>query len=418
MKPVKALLLGAGDRGMRAYGDFALKNPQMLQITAVAEPDNEKRRRMKEDHNIQDDLVFTSWEDAFVKLPPVEAVIIATQDKMHIGPILRAMKENLHILCEKPIVNTLEECHSVEKAAAGFNKVFMVAHVLKYTPFFSRLKELLDKGRIGRLIGIDLIENVGHIHISHSFVRGNWRNTTESSPMILAKSCHDTDMLAWLAGSPCVSLSSYGALNYFKEENAPKGAPKRCLDGCPAMNSCPYHVSKIYLGTNIGWPVSVITTDLSLNGRMKALEEGPYGRCVFYCDNDVVDHQIASFSFANGVTANFTMSGFTMVTHRTITLFGTTGEITADMEDRTITVKDFSTRNIESIKIAVPIGGHGGGDAAFTADFVACVRGAGGLGRNMVKDSFESHYMSIAAEASRLENGKMVKLEDFRASSR
>jgi predicted dehydrogenase len=325
------------------------------------------------------------------------------------------MKENLHILCEKPIVPALEDCHSVEKASVSFSKVFMVAHVLKYTPFFSRLKEILDQGRIGRLIGIDLIESVGHIHISHSFVRGNWRKASESAPMILAKSCHDTDMLAWLAGSACETLNSYGDLNYFKAENAPKDAPLRCLDGCPHQTSCPYHVSKIYLGTNTGWPVNVITTDLSLEGRIKALEEGPYGRCVFRCDNDVVDHQVVNFRFTNGVNASFTMSGFTMATHRTITLFGTAGEITADMEDARITIKDFSSRNIETVSIAPPMGGHSGGDSAFISDFVACVRGSGGLGRNAVKDSFESHYMSFAAEASRLEQGKRVELKSFRA---
>ena len=414
MKPVKALLLGAGSRGMYSYGNFAKMNPGLLQIIAAAEPETERRRLVKEEHNIAPEYLYSNWEDAFVKLPPVEAVIIATQDQMHLGPILKAMNENLHILCEKPIVPALNDCHAIEKASANFNKTFMIAHVLKYTPFFSRLKELLNEGRIGRLIGIDLVESVGHIHISHSFVRGNWRKSSESSPMILAKSCHDMDIFAWLAASPCETLSSYGALNYFKVENAPKGAPHRCLDGCPHMNSCPYHVSKIYLGTNIGWPVNVISTDTSLEGRLKALEEGPYGRCVFHCDNDVVDHQTVNMRFTNGVSASFTMSGFTMATRRSLTLFGIAGEINADMEENRITIKEFSSRNIENITIAKPLGGHAGGDSAFVSDFVACVRGSGGLGWTAVKDSFESHYMAFAAEASRLEQGKRLKLEEFR----
>ncbi|MCL2477913.1 MAG: Gfo/Idh/MocA family oxidoreductase [Treponema sp.] len=414
MKPIKALLLGAGSRGMYTYGDFALRNPGVLQIVAAAEPVAEKRRQIQKEHHIAPEYLYTTWEDAFKKLPPVEAVIIATQDQMHTGPIIKSMEANLQILCEKPIVNSLEDCHSVEKTAAGFKKIFMVAHVLKYTTFFCKLKELLDQGRIGRLVGINLTENVGHIHMSHSFVRGNWRNTAESSPMILQKSCHDMDILAWLAGSPCETLSSYGSLNYFKAENAPKGAPKRCLEGCPHMNECPYHVAKIYLGTYTGWPVNVITTDLSLKGRMKALEEGPYGRCVFHCDNDVVDHQTVSMRFTNNVMANFTMSAFTMATHRNITLFGSAGEITGDMEDMKITVKDFSTRDIDSISLAEPLGGHSGGDSAFISDFAACVRGEGGVGRNMVRNSFESHYMAFAAEDSRLGNGKLVRLEDYR----
>ena len=414
MEPVKALLLGAGGRGRYAYGNFALGNPGLLRIVAAAEPVPERREIIAREHNIPSEYLYANWEDAFVKMPPVDAVIIATQDNMHLGPILKSMEKNLHILCEKPIVPALEDCHSIEKASANFNKVFMVAHVLKYTPFFSRLRELLDAGRIGRLIGIDLVENVGHIHISHSFVRGNWRNTAEAAPMILAKSCHDTDMLAWLAGSPCESLSSYGALTWFKAENAPKGAPQRCLDGCPHMASCPYHAGKIYLGENTDWPVTVISQDHSIKARLKAIEEGPYGRCVFHCDNNVVDHQTATLKFTNGVMANFTMTGFTMAIHRNIALFGTAGEITGDMEDSRIVIKDFASRDTEIINLGEPFGGHSGGDAGFIGDFVACVRGQGGLARNAVKNSFESHYIAFAAEASRLNGGRMMKLEDFR----
>jgi predicted dehydrogenase len=414
MEPVKVLLLGAGNRGMYAYAEYAKMNPAMLKIVAVAEPDEVKRKKIQEEHRIPNDLAFRSWEEPFAHLPPLDGVIISTQDKMHAGPLAKAMERNMHILCEKPIVPTLEECRQIEKNASGFTRVFMIAHVLKYTVFFSKIKELLNEGRIGKLIGIDLIENVGHIHYSHSFTRGNWRNFTESSPMILAKSCHDMDMLYWLAGAPCESLNSYGSLNYFKKENAPKGAPKRCLEACPHMIDCPYFAPKIYLTGNIKWPTNVITTDLSVEGRLKALETGPYGRCVFYCDNDVVDHQTVALRFANGVTANFTMSGFTMETHRTITLFGTGGEITGDMEMNSIQVKEFSSRHVDHIELAKPLGGHSGGDANFVTDFVRMVRDGGGEGRNMVKDSFESHYMAFAAEASRLEGAKNIRLGEFK----
>jgi predicted dehydrogenase len=324
------------------------------------------------------------------------------------------MEKKLHILCEKPIVPTQEECRAIEGASAGFNQVFMTGYVLKYTVFFSKIMELLNQGRIGSLIGINLIEHVGHIHLSHSFVRGNWRNLKESSPMILAKSCHDMDMLYWLAGASCESLSSYGDRYYFRAENAYPGAPARCLDGCPHQGECPYHVSKIYLTPYTGWPVNVITTDLSMEGRLKALETGPYGRCVFHCDNDVVDHETVSLRFANGVAATFTMSGFTMETHRGISLFGTTGEITGDLEENTITVKDFSSRNIDTIRLAEPIGGHSGGDANLITDFVLMIRGQGGTNRTSVRDCFESHFMAFAAEASRLDGAKTIRLKEFR----
>ncbi|QQO08196.1 Gfo/Idh/MocA family protein [Breznakiella homolactica] len=418
MEPIKVLILGAGNRGGYAYAGYAKMNPKMMKVVSVADPNEAKRKRIQEEHGIPDSLAFASWEDALINPPELDAVIIATQDKMHAGPLAKAMALNLNILCEKPIVPTLDECRQIEKDAADFTKVFMIAHVLKYTSFFSKVKELLDAGKIGKLIGIDLIESVGHIHISHSFVRGNWRNLAESSPMILAKSCHDMDMLHWLAAADCESVSSYGALNYFKAENAPAGAPRRCLDGCPHMIGCPYHVSKIYLTDNIGWPTNVITTDLSMEGRVKALETGPYGRCVFHCDNDVVDHQTVAMKFTNGVTANFTMSGFTYKTHRNVTLFGTAGEMTGDMEEGTVTIKDFSSRNIETIDLAKPVGGHSGGDVNFLTDFVMMVRDKSGAGRTSVKDSFESHYMAFAAESSRLSGGKTLSLGEFKKSGK
>jgi predicted dehydrogenase len=414
MEPIKVLLLGAGSRGMYAYAEYARNNPKMMRIAAVAEPDDVKRKKIQADHRIPDNLAFTGWEQAFDKLPDIDGVIIATQDKKHAGPLAKAIALNLPILCEKPIVPTLEECRAIEKESAAFTRVFMICHVLKYTSFFSKIKELLDAGRIGRLIGIDLIENVGHLHLSHSFVRGNWRNSAESSPMILAKSCHDMDMLHWLAGAPCESLSSYGALHYFNAENAPSGAPSRCLEGCPHMISCPYHVSKIYLTDNVDWPTNVISTDHSMEGRLKALETGPYGRCVFHCDNDVVDHQTVAMQFANGVSAAFTMSGFTMEIHRSISLFGTGGEISGDMEEAQIKIREFSSRNIELIKLASPLGGHAGGDNNLLADFVQNVRDQERYARTSVKDSFESHYMAFAAEYSRLNKARTIKLEDFK----
>jgi predicted dehydrogenase len=429
MEPVKALLLGAGGRGTFVYAQYAKIHPGELRIAAVAEPDELKRRRIQEEHKIPGSAAFAGWEEAFKALPPeIEAVIIATQDRMHTGPLLAAIERNLHILCEKPVAPTVEECRSIEQAAAGFNKVFMTGYVLKYTPFFSKIKELLDEGAIGKLIGIDHIENVGHVHMAHSFVRGNWRNLAESSPMILAKSCHDMDILAWLAGAQAESLASYGDLNYFMAENAPAGAPARCLEGCPQETACPYSAAKIYLGKSTDWPVNIISTDLSLQARTAAIRTGPYGRCVFHCDNDVVDHQTVAIRFANGVTANFTMTGFSMEIHRNITLFGTNGELRGDMEEARLTLKQFAAPgnhapgagkgSERTFRLDRLLGGHGGGDINLTADFVHMVRGEGrGQGRAVVRDAFESHYMAFAAETSRLNKGRQELMQDWRPSS-
>jgi len=411
MKPITVLLLGAGSRGTHAYAEYARQNPSMLKIAAVAEPDNARKEKICNEHGIPAEFAFTSWEQAFIRLPPqLDGVIIATQDQMHREPIIRAVEHNLHILCEKPIVPSLEECREIEKISAGYNKVFIISHVLKYTGFFSKIKELLSDGKIGTLIGMDLIEHVGNIHYSHSYVRGNWRNSKESSPMILAKSCHDLDILHWLAGAPCESVSSHGELHYFTEANAPAVAPVRCLEGCPHANTCPYHAPKIYLTTHTGWPVDVITTDLSFEGRLAALQNGPYGRCVFSCDNDVVDHQTVSMRFTNGVKANFTMSAFTAETHRSIALFGTAGEIKGDMETNKIFLSEFATSTKETIEPGKTAGGHSGGDTRLLNDFVNMIRNGNTDSRNTIRNSFESHYMAFAAEQSRLEGARVIRL--------
>ena len=420
MEPVKVMLIGAGSRGMFVYAQYAKLNPQTMRITAVVEPNEVKRKKVQAEHNIPDNYAFTDYEEAFKKLPPIDAVIIATQDKQHAGPLEKAIEANLHIICEKPIVPTTEECRAMEKKAASFTKVFMTGYVLQYNPYFIKLKEIIDSGVIGRLIGINLVEHTGHIDISNGFVRGNWNRIEKSSPMILAKSCHDMDMFCWLSGSPCESLSSYGDLHFFKAENAPKGAPLRCLDGCPHEADCPWYVGKIYLTENTGWPANVITTDLSMEGRIKALKEGPYGRCVFHCDNNVVDHQIVSMLFKNGVKGTFTVSGFTTKSHRSISLYGTKGEVNGDFEEHRIVVEEFPSRNKNIINISDEMGRHlghaagGSGDFNLITGFVNFIRNSGGENKSMVAGAFESHYMALAAEASRIDNGKAIRLEDFK----
>jgi predicted dehydrogenase len=415
MEPVKIALIGAGDRGRFVYAQYAKMNPTLMKIVAVATPDPKERAIMREEHKIPDKYAFSTWEDAFKSLPPgTEGVIIATPDRLHHGPLTKAMEMNLHILCEKAVVPTLEECIEVEKASVNFNKVFMTGYVLEYTAFYVKIKELIDQGLIGKLIGIDAIENTGHLHMAHAFVRGNWRNLKESSPMILSKSCHDMDLLYWLAGAPCETLSSYGALTHFKAENAPKDAPPRCLDGCPHMAECPYDAAKIYLTDNIGWPTSTITTDLSIAGRIKALETGPYGRCVYRCDNDVVDHQTVAMKFANGTMVNFTMTAFSMNIHRSIALFGARGEIRGDLEENKFTIKEFSSRNTQTIEVAKPTSGHSGGDFGLITDFVNSIRKTGDNKRASIKDAFESHYMALAAEYSRNHGGCAVPMDKFK----
>jgi predicted dehydrogenase len=430
MEPVKAALIGAGDRGRYVYAQYAKMNPKAMKIVAVADPDEKRRGIIQAEHKIPGENCFAAWEEAFAKMPAgVDAIIITTPDRLHHGPLAKAMEANYHILCEKAVVPTLEECIEVENAGKNFKKVFMTGYVLRYTPFFIKIKELVEQGRIGKLIGIDAVEHVGHIHMAHSYVRGNWRSLKMSSPMILSKACHDMDYLYWLTGgAACETLSSFGSLNHFKAENAPKGAPERCLDNCPHILTCPYDAAKIYLTGDVGWPTNTISNDLSLEGRIKALESGPYGRCVYHCDNDVVDHQTVAMKFGNGIMVNYTMAAFTMDICRTIALFGTKGELSGVLEENKLIFKEFATRSVETIDVAKPLGsagggsvdGHSGGDFGLITAFVNSVRSGAGSkadGLSTIKQVFESHYMALAAEYSRTHGGCIVPMEQFKTGS-
>lgn len=411
---VKVALIGAGQRG-EVYTDYALKRPLEMELVAVADPNEGRREKFKAAHGIPEDNCFKDWQELLSKPRLADAVLICTQDKQHFEPTMQALKAGYHVLLEKPMSTSPEECLLMGQESEKSDRIFSICHVLRFTPFFTKIKGLLAEGRIGRLMSIQHNENVGYWHHAHSYVRGNWHNTAESSPMILAKSCHDMDILLWLAGDECTHISSFGMLSHFKSENAPQGAPLRCLDGCPAASTCPYYAPDMYLTENIDWPTSVISTDLSFEGRVKALKEGPYGRCVYHCHNDVVDHQVVNMEFANEVTATFTMSAFTNEPSRTIKLMGTGGEIRAALEKNEIEVTYFDSGYKETISLEVPGGhiGHGGGDHRLIEDFLAMVReGKTSRGLTSASYSVSSHLMAFAAETSRLEK-RVVHLPDY-----
>ena len=415
MKPVTMALIGAGQRGKDCYASFALKYPYEVQFVAVADPIEKRREQMKQAHHLADERCFTNWRDLLAQPKLADAMVICTQDNMHFEPAMAALQAGYHVLLEKPMSPDLLECIHMGQSAQKLQRIFSICHVLRYTSFFSTIKQMLDAGEIGKLISIQHSENVAFWHYAHSYVRGNWRNTDLSSPMILAKSCHDMDILHWLAGTECVSISSFGTLSHFTATNAPEGAPLRCLDGCPVEDTCPYYAPKHYLTENTGWPASIISDDSSLEARRKALLEGPYGRCVYHCDNNVVDHQVVNLSFANDVMASFIMSTFTNQNGRTIKLMGTRGEIWGTMEEYKIHHFDFISKAEKTIELdSSSDQGHGGGDYRLMRDFTRLVRNNDiHNGRTSAADSVHSHLMAFAAEQSRLEN-RVINLEQFR----
>ena len=348
-----------------------------------------------------------------------DCVLICTQDKMHFEPLKLAAKKGYDILCEKPITPDKGELLAIRQLAMEYDGIISVAHVLRYSPFFTKIKELLAEGRIGALMNIQHMECVGYWHMAHSFVRGNWRNSSESCPMIMAKCCHDFDILLWLVGTSCQSVSSFGDRSLFCEERAPKGAPQYCMDGCAHRDTCPYYAPRFYLehpkAKEDGFR-RVVTMAEDDAGLLDALKKGPYGRCVYHCDNDVADHQIVNMEFEGGVTVSLTMSAFTDRCERIIRLQGSHGQISGWMEDNRIEVVDFATGQKTVIDLNAPSGGHSGSDAAMMKQFVRMIAQKD-KERNLSSavSAVDSHLLALAAEKSRKNGGAAVILEEFRA---
>ncbi len=413
MKPVRMICLGAGARGMDAYAPYALMFPERLRFVAVADPVEARRRAFAARYGVPEEYVFCDWREALASGVEADAALVATQDNGHVAPACAAMARGLDVLIEKPIAKTAEECLRVYETALQTGRRAAVCHVLRYTRFFNTIKSVIDSGEIGEVVGISHCENIGYWHAAHSYVRGSWRREDETSPMLLAKSCHDADILLYLTGKNCLRVASFGSLKHFRAENAPAGSAERCLD-C-AVPDCPYNATRIYMIPGYtGWPISVITDDFSREGRLKALREGPYGRCVYRCDNDVADHQSTILEFEDGVTATLSVSAFTDYRHgRTIHVMGSHGEVRAKMSDETVEVTNFRTGSVRITENPPPGGmvdGHAGGDLALIDAFVRMELGEEGAVKSSVRDSMQSHLICFAAEESR-RNGNVVSLE-------
>lgn len=412
MKKIKLALIGAGNRGQFSYAPYVKIHGYDIEFVAVADLQEGRRLSFQKEYDISDKMMFETAEELLAQPKLADAILICTQDRDHFTQACEAIKKGYHLLLEKPISPSIEECIKLQKLAEEYGTIIVVCHVLRYTKFFKRLKEIIESQVIGDIVSVTHAENVAFWHYAHSYVRGNWHVTKDSSPMILAKCCHDMDILMWLIGSRCKSVSSYGDLKYFKEENAPEGAPERCLYGCKHSSKCPYFAPKIYLTDNTDWPTSCLGTDMSYEARKKALLEGPYGKCVFKNDNDVVDHQVASIEFENGVTVAFTMCAFSNDCDRTIKFMGTKGEIRASMDKNVIEVIDFLTRDKIEYSLEPAITGHSGGDEGIMEEFVAILKGET-KNTNLIRQSVHSHVMAFAIEASRLSGGEKVDIRIF-----
>ena len=415
VKPITAIVLGASGRG-KLYGDFSLEHPELLKITGIAEPVEIRNEQYAKKYNVPDEGRFYNWEDVFKKPKIADAIIIAMPDHLHFAPCMKALDAGYDILLEKPIAQNEKESRTLVEHAKKTGRIVGLTHVLRYSPYFRKLKSLIDDGSIGQLVSIQHFEPVEHIHMSHSYVRGSWRDSEKSTPLVLAKSSHDLDILRWMIGKPCKSITAYGGLKLFKKENAPEGAPLRCTDGCPAEHSCPWSALKIYHRDRTWLYVFDLPEEPEKQGGaiLEYLKTSIYGRCVYRCDNNQPDHYIMSMEFEDNITVNFSIEGFTSYGGRRTRVMGTMGDIVGDME--TMTYTDFRTGqsvviNADAEDAANYKGvGHGGGDEGMIREWIEAVRTQDITKFNTpLNDSLESHIMAFKAEESRL-NKKRIEL--------
>jgi predicted dehydrogenase len=399
-KPVSVILIGAGHRGS-IYAEYAKMHPEEMKIVAVADTNSRRRRIIANKHNIPDNLTFSDWKQVFEKDKFADAIIIATPDHLHTTPSLAALDAGYDILLEKPIAPTEEECRLILQKSIETNRIVGVCHVLRYSPYFRELKEILDAGLIGDIISIQHMEPIGHIHMSHSYVRGKWRNSKVATPIILAKSSHDTDILRWLADSPVNDVHCFGNLRWFTNINAPEGSTERCTDGCKVESSCAYSALQIYYRDRKRLYVFDLPEDQSNWDEliMQNLKTTDYGRCVYKMDNDQPDHLTVNILFKNGITAAFSMEAHVSYEGRRTRIMGSKGDIAGDME--TFVMTNFETKKQTSWNLKTDP--HGGGDHRLVQDWLQAVAQQNkDLLSSSIEVSVESHLMAFAAERSRL----------------
>ena len=412
-KPLTAILIGAGQRGVQPFGAYARANPDQLKIVGVVEPNDQRRTRFSHDHNIPASHQFENVQAMYKNGKLADLVFNASPDRFHVSTTLPAIAMGYHILLEKPIAQNMEQLTAFFRATQNAAEQHLwVMHELRQSPYFKRVKQLISSKTIGDLVTLLHTESPAFWHMAHSYVRGNWSIEAENAPFLITKACHDLDLLTWFLDRPANQIQSFGSLTEFRTENAPPGAPERCTDGCPVAATCPYDAQRLYLGANTGWPVSVISSDVSVAARLKALQTGPYGRCVYHCDNDVLDHQIVNIEFEEGVTVAFTLTGHGPENTRKFAYDGTRGHLSGDFERGELTHWEYPHPVPQMMDISCTESGHGGGDSAMIEAFLNAVKSDATPDNRGLAQGLYAHILGFAAEESR-KSGCVVNLTHF-----
>lgn len=404
MRKITIVAIGAGNR-MNAYAEYILKYPEEAEIVGIVEPNEIRRRRYASLFGLSAAQCYSSWEKFLSRERSADAVFLCTPDHLHYLPAMQALEKGYHLLLEKPIAQSWQECVAIAGKAREMHRVVGVCHVLRYHPYFQKIREIVKSGELGEMISLNHREEVGIERMTHAFVRGLWRRKDETNPMILSKACHDLDLIVWLTGRKCLEASSYGSLKWFKESNAPAGSTLRCTDGCAVERQCPYSALNLYYRQK-RWlrHFDIPDGENTEEAILRELKNGPYGRCVYRCDNDVVDHQVVSMLMEDEVTVNFSMDAFTQKGGRKTHILFSGGELSGD--EKELTVKYFSAGKSDRIYDFRDSFGecnhHGGADLYIVGDFIRAVRENNpALLQTHIETSLESHRIAFEIEKKR-----------------
>ena len=403
MRKLKALVLGAGYRG-RAYAEYAAAHPDQLEIVGVADPEQARV--------IPAPRYWDDWRSCLEDKVEADIVMITMPDALHYEPAIMALRLGYHILLEKPISPTEQQCRDVIACALEHKRLVIVGHVLRYTAYFAHIKALIDSGELGDVVSIAHQESAGFWKVAHSYVRGNWANSKKSSPIILAKCSHDFDLFVWWLGKKkCKKITSFGSIRLFRKDNMPKGAATRCVDCPPEIEKrCVWSARNMYVTHD---ELKYLFADPSEEAMQKLIEETEYGKCVYQSDNDVPDHQTVTMEFEGGATVSHVMTGFTEKNIRTTRIALTRGEIVGDGEN--LSVCRFDGNSVETgvptvYRVPNP-SRHGGGDFNLVAEMLRILRrnDADEI-RETTSQALQSHLICFAAEKSRQDGGRIVEI--------
>lgn len=421
--PLTTVIVGAGHRGV-LYGSYAERHPEELTVVGVADPNEVRREKTAARFSIPDHRCFSSAEELAGAGRLADTVINGTMDLQHVPTTLPLLELGYDVLLEKPICPTRGELLELLGTVRRTGRKLMVGHVLRYAPFYVAIRQRVAAGEIGHIMAMHTSERVSYHHMAAAFVRGRWRSREGSNPMLLAKCCHDLDLLAWIkSGVRPTQVASVGALTHFRSEMAPAGAGLRCLVDCEIEADCPYSARKNYIEQNLwgayAWEPIEHLQDPTEEQKIASLKtDNPWGRCVYHCDNDVVDHQSVIVQFEDDTTATHDMVCGTARPCRTIHLVGTQGEIEGVMEEGKFVVRHADPRrgheySEEPVDLSVTGDGHGGGDLRLVGDFVRVVKGEpASLSTTTVEDSINGHMIAFAADDAMLQ-GVTVDIEDI-----